>query len=96
MNPRRISFAFRSSYRGDVDYTAWINGAEHRLRLRESPSGPVASFAGEPVPADVLAAFNAWRTARHAEQIATMQAKPHLYELTPDMLTPPAPASAGK
>lgn len=96
MNPRRISFAFRSNYRGESDFTAWIDGAERRLRLRGTPAAPVVYFTGEPVPADVLAAFNAWRTAEHAADVARMRERPDVYELTPDILTPPAPAIAGK
>ena len=87
-------FAFRSSYRGQVDYTAWIDGAEHRLCLRDSACGPVLRAPGETVSAELLAEFNAWRAARHAEQIAYMQTRPEIYTLTADTLAAPVPARA--
>lgn len=90
----RYSFEFRSAYRGDVDYIAWVDGNPRRIELRTVNGGPVASYVGAPVPPDVLDAFNTWRAEKHAENIAYMRARPDRYALTPDILTPPAPARA--
>lgn len=51
------------------------------------------------VPAETVAAFNAWRLAEHEKLLASLRSQPHRYGTIPDddpLAQPPEPAARGR
>lgn len=70
METARYTFNFRSNYDGRSDYDVCDREARTSRRLYWFPAPNVARFMfAEEMPADVLAAFNDWRRARHAADV---------------------------
>ena len=83
--PRHI-VSYRIEWRrqfGDYERSITNTGGDptYIARMIEPTIGKVcrASDARQPIPADVLEAFNAWRLAKHEADMAHMKAHPERY-----------------
>jgi hypothetical protein len=66
----RFTFAFQSNYQGQTDFMAFDrqSGAQCRVRLVNATGE--ARLMSDPVPAEMLQAFNDWRRAKYDSDIA--------------------------
>lgn len=72
---QRYHFSFISTFQGNPDYAAYDRETKESHRLSVKGATGAASYQGEPVPLDVLAAFNAWRRQEYDAAIAQITAK---------------------
>jgi len=68
-------FRFISTYQGEPDYSATVDGAEVRLRVKTVDGIRTVCRPGGVITAELVAAFNAWRAAEYAEAVATLSAR---------------------
>ena len=66
----RYVFEFRSSGMGETHYDVYDRETHAERSVRVPWGSNKARLMFDPMPADLLAAFNAWRAVEHAEAIA--------------------------
>jgi hypothetical protein len=72
---QRFHFSFLSTFMGNPDYEVYDRQTKESHRLSVKGETGAASYLGEPVPVEVLAAFNAWRRQEHDAAVAQITAK---------------------
>jgi hypothetical protein len=71
----RFHFTFRSSGMGETHYTVYDREAREERTVRVPWHSNVARLMFDPMPTDLLDAFNAWREEEHARAVAHISAR---------------------
>jgi len=66
----RFTFTFQSNYQGQTDFMAFDRQSGAKCRVRLINATGEARLMFDPVPADMLQAFNDWRRAKYDSDIA--------------------------